>query len=258
MKMIILVFNFFIASLSYGQTSIWLVGTSHEPTNYINPDSLTAVLDKIQPDLILIELEDKHFTKDFKFDTTKYPLSDFLSNNENIASYRYQQQKGVQLRPFDINGRHDFYEKEKYHEQENKMFGEMLKLYKQDKFSPSCKIDFDILLSTLTSYSELHFNSLREANSDVTTKFLALKNQINFELMVSITKRTTELKHWLKFAELRKEYWNKRNKTMVDNIIKYATEFKEKHIVIFVGNDHKYALTEMLSQRNFLINNFYD
>ena len=258
MRKIFLIFSLLTTSVGYSQNKIWLIGTAHKEEIFINPDSLTAALNKVQPDLILLELEDGHFTKDFNFNTAKYPLEDFLNGNENIASYKYQQQNGTQLRPFDINGRHEFYQKEKYHEQENKMFGEMLNLYKNNKFSESCKADFGILLSALSNYSELNFSSLREANSDVATKFHALKNKINFELMISIIKRTEELEMWLDFTELRKEYWDKRNQVMAKNIIKYANEFKGRKIVVMVGNDHKYVLLEILKKGGFEAKNYYE
>lgn len=258
MKKSLLFFSIFISLISYAQNEIWLIGTAHEENNYINPDSLTNIFNKIKPDLILIELEETHFTKDFKFNTEKYPLDDFLTTNENIASYHYQRLNEIQLRPFDLNGRHDFYKKEKYHEKENKMFGEMLNLYREDKFSENCKIDFEILLQTLKSYSELKFNSLKESNSDITTKFLSLKNKINFELMISIIKRTDKLKEWLEFAELRKEFWDRRNKVMTENIVKYTNEFLGKKIIVIVGNDHKYALLELLEKENIKVKNYYE
>lgn len=258
MKNTLLFFSIFISLISYAQNEIWLVGTAHEQNNYINPDSLIIIFNKIKPDLILIELEEIHFTKDFKFNTEKYSLDDFLTTNENIASYHYQRLNGIQLRPFDLNGRHEFYSKEKYNEKENKMFGEMITLYKENKFSESCKVDFEILLHTLKSYSELKFNSLKESNSDITTKFLSLKNKINFELMISIIKRTDELREWLKFAELRKEFWENRNKRMAENIIKYTKEFTGKRIVVLVGNDHKYALLDLLKEENIKVKEYHE
>lgn len=258
MKKLFLVLTLLITSIGYSQNKVWLIGTAHEANEYINPDSLTAALNRIKPDLILIELESRHFTKDYDFDLTKYSIEDYLTTNENIASYKYKQQYGTQLRPFDIDGRHDFYEKENYRERENKLFGEMLNMHKNNKFSESCKIDFEILLSALNSYSKLNFSSLRESNSDVATKFLALKNKISFEIMISIVQRTKELEKWMSFAKLRKDYWDKRNNTMAENIIKYTDEFKGKRVVVLVGNDHKYALVEMLKQSNFEVKNYYD
>ncbi len=258
MKKIFLVLTLLITSIGYSQNKVWLIGTAHEANKYINPDSLTAALNKIKPDLILIELESKHFTKDYDFDLTKYSIEDYLTTNENIASYKYKQRYGTQLRPFDIDGRHDFYEKENYREKENKRFGEMLNMHKNNKFSEDCSIDFEILLSALNSYSKLNFSSLRESNSEVATKFLALKNKISFEIMISIVKRTKELEKWMSFAKLRKDYWDKRNNTMAENIIKYTDEFKGERVVVLVGNDHKYALVEMLKQSNFEVKNYYD
>ncbi|MBC3539335.1 hypothetical protein ACFSC6_17495 [Rufibacter sediminis] len=251
-------FNLLIATISYGQTKVWLIGTAHEENKYINPDSLLNIFHTIKPDLILLELEDEHFTKDFQYNVEKYPLKYFLTTNENIASYKYQQQNGIQLRPFDLNGRHDFYKKENYLEQENKLFREMLDLYKKDKFSDVCKADFEILLTVLQSNSELNFHSLREANTAAATKFLALKNKVSFDLMLSIVLRTNELKNWLRFAKLRKDYWDVRNKAMAENILRYVNEFKGKEIIVLVGNDHKYALLDLLKQNNLEVKNFYD
>lgn len=257
MKKILFALTLFIGSVSHSQ-EVYLIGTAHEERNYINPDSLLNIFNKKQPDLLLLELEYIHFTKDFRFDTSKYSLEDFLTSNENIAAYKYQQQCKAELRPFDLNGRHDFYKKEDYNNKENKLFTEMMNLYKRDKLSESCKIDFEILLAALGSYSDLNFNSLKEANSDVATRFISLKNKINFEMMISIVKRTKRLKHWLPFAELRSGYWDKRNKAMAENIIRYANEFKGKKIIVMVGNDHKYALLELLKQNNIKIRDCYE
>ncbi len=244
------------ASICYGQKQIWLIGTAHEEKNYINVDSLTYALDKIKPDLILVELEEKYFTEDYQFNLEKYP--DLLSTNENIASYKYQQLHAVKLLPFEIEGRNEFYRKENYFEKENQMFDEMLKLYKENKLSENSKTDFEILFSALSSYSDLKFRSLSEANSDVATKFLALKNEINFNLTISIVKQTKELEKWLKFSELRKDFWNRRNKAMFDKINAYSEKYPDEKIVVLVGNDHKYFLLELLKQNKFEVKNYYE
>lgn len=258
MKFILLLLNLIVAYASYGQNRVWLIGTAHEENKYVNSDSLLIALNRIKPDLILIELEAKHFTKDFKFDTAKYSLKDYLVTNENIASYKYQQQRGIQLRPFDIEGRHEFYEKEHYREREKKMFAKMMNMYKSNKLSAACKADFEILLLALTSYSNLSFSSLKELNSDVSIRFIALKSTVDLEIMISIVKRTKELSECLAFAELRKAYWNKRNMVMCENIVRYNSEFDGKRIVVFVGNDHKYILKNMLEGHKFEVKDYYD
>ena len=258
MKTVILFLNLFFTLVGYSQKAVWLIGTAHEKNNYINSDTLINIFNKIKPDLILLELEEKHFTKDFKYDTTKYPLEDFLTSNENIAAYNYQQENNVQLRPFDIKGRHEFYEKEDYRNKENKMFGEIFSLYKSDSLTGDTKVDFEILLASLNDYSNLHFNSLREANSDVAMKFMSLKSRVDFELMISIVERNPKLKRWLTFAKLRKSYWAERNEVMAENIDRFVSEFKNKKIIILVGNDHKYILSELLKQRNITVSNYFD
>ena len=255
-KVLIILLFLVVVSISYGQKQIWLIGTAHEEKDYINADSIIYALNKINPDLILVELEAKYFTKDYRFNLELYP--DLLSTNENIASHNYQQLHTVKLRPFEIEGRNEFYRSENYFENETQMFDEMLHLYKNNKLSENCKTDFEILLSTLDSYSKVKFRSLSEANSDVATKFLALTNKINFDLMISIVKQTKELEKWLKFSELRKDFWNRRNKAMFHKINGYSKEYPDKKIVVLVGNDHKYFLLELLKQNEFEVKNYYE
>lgn len=256
MKSILLLATLLLTYPSYGQNRVWLIGTAHEEQQYVNADSLLRALTSLKPSVILMELEAKHFTTDFTFDTTKYPLKDYLVTNENKASYTYQQQHGIQLRPFDIEGRHEFYAKEQYRERENKLFAAMMTMYKSSKLSAACKTDFELLLLALSSYSTLSFTSLKESNSDVATKFIALKSAVDLDLMISIVKRTKELAGWLAFAELRKAYWQKRNTVMCENIMRYSKEFAGKRIVVLVGNDHKYILQHMLQERQVDVKNY--
>ena len=256
MKKVLTILLFLVVSICYGQKQIWLIGTAHEEKNYINADSLTYALNKIKPDLILIELAEKYFTEDYQLNLEKYP--DLLSTNENIASYKYQQLHTVELRPFEIDGRNEFYKRENYFEKESQMFNEMLNLYENNKLSANSKTNFEILLSALISYANVEFRSLTEANSDVATKFLALKNKINFELMISIVKQTEELEKWLEFSELRKDFWDRRNKAMFEKISGYSKEYPDKKIVVLVGNDHKYFLLELLKQNEFEVKNYYE
>lgn len=253
MKVLLLLVSLLLAYTSYGQRQVWLIGTAHEEKKYVNADSLLLALNRIKPDVILMELEAKHF-KDFKFDTTAYPLKDYLATDENRASYTYQQQRGIQLRPFDIEGRHAFYAKEQYRERENKLFAAMMTLYKSNKLSAACKTDFELLLLALSSYSTLSFTSLQESNSEVATKFIALKSAVDLDLMISIVKQTKALTGWLAFAELRKAYWQKRNTVMCENIVRYSREFAGKRIVVLVGNDHKYILQAMLKEHQVDVN----
>jgi hypothetical protein len=250
MRSFFLLFHLLLASTGYGQKRVWLIGTAHEETTYVNADSVLRVLNSIQPDVILMELEAKHFTKDFQFDTTKYSLKDYLVTNENRASYQYQQQRSIQLRPFD--------EHEHYRGREQKLFGVMMKLYQSNQLSAACKTDFEVLLLALSSYSALSFSSLKELNSDVSTKFMALKNTVDLDLMLSITQQTKALAEWRAFAALRKAYWTKRNVAMCANIERYTKEFAGKKVVVLVGNEHKYLLKKMLKEHQVEVNGYYD
>lgn len=258
MKCFLVLFHLLLASAGYGQRRVWLIGMAHEAKKYVTADSVLRALNRIQPDVVLLELEAKHFTKEFQFDTTRYPLKDYLVTNENKASYNYQQQRSIQLRPFDIEGRHAFYEQEHYREREQQLFGAIMKLYQSNQLSAACKTDFEVLLLALSSYSTLSFRSLKEMNSDVSTKFMALKNTVDLDLMLSIAQQTNALAEWRAFAALRKAYWTKRNAAMAANIARYTREFAGKRIVVLVGNEHKYLLQQLLKQHQVAVHGYDD
>jgi pheromone shutdown protein TraB len=90
MKSFFLLFHLLLlARAGYGQPRVWLIGTAHEATKYVTADSVLLALHRLQPDVILLELEAQYFTQEFRFDTAKYPLKEYLVTNENRASYRY-------------------------------------------------------------------------------------------------------------------------------------------------------------------------
>ena len=46
-----------------GQTEVCLVGTKHNPCTYFNSDSVYAILLRVQPDVVLMELDSTFFDK---------------------------------------------------------------------------------------------------------------------------------------------------------------------------------------------------
>lgn len=226
------------------QTVLYIVGTAHEERSYINSDSIYNILFKLKPDVILIELDSTFFTDDFRFDLKKYP--DLLSTNENIGVENYHSRHNVDLRPFEMTGRNEYYRESHYFENQNKMFGEIHKLYKNYKLSKKDTEDFELILYGLEVGNSVTFHSVQELNSDLSMKFWSMRHKILFPKMVSIVENEPELHHWVDFAKEWEEFWHRRNAVMADNIRKIATEYKNKCIVVLVGNEHKPFLLDLL------------
>lgn len=95
----------FIGLLFYSCTSkkteLVLLGTVHQPIENFTPDSLYNILVKIQPDLILFEVDSSFFTEEFEFNTT-------WESNENIAVVKYMKNFDVDVRPYEFTGRNEY------------------------------------------------------------------------------------------------------------------------------------------------------
>lgn len=234
----------------YSQTELCIVGTYHDERKYINSDSIYNILLKIKPDVILIELDSALFTKDFCFDLKKYP--DLLSTNENIGAEKYRSQFKVDLRPFDMTGRNEYYRKMDFFKNQNKMWNDVFQMSENNELSKKDKEDADLIAYALNLNNEMIFNSVKDLNSDMTMKFLSLREKIIYPKMVSIVENTEKLHHWIGFAREWENHWNKRNKIMADNIriIASETKFKNKRIVVLVGLEHKPSILNLLQSSN--------
>lgn len=248
----------FILNIQAQKSKVYVVGTTHAEHKFINPDILENLLLKINPDVVLVELDSSFFTKEYQFDLQKYP--DLLSTNENISIYNYFQKNPlVKLRPFDINGRNEFYRKNDYHQKEARLLEEMLVMQSNNLFSKNNKQLFDIALKILSQYGKSQITKLSDINSDVFDKFTELK-YTTYDIFIQICKTERKLKKWIDFAKLQKEFWEKRNRTMVENISRIANEFEGKKFVVFVGYEHRYFLiNELKKNENIeLMSNFLE
>lgn len=139
-----------------GQTEVCLVGTRHEPCAYFNSDSVHVILSRVRPDVVLMELDSSFFDRNFRFDLERYP--DLLSTNETIAAHRYQQEQGVDLRPFEITGRNEWYRAHRYFERQDSMWRDALALYRADRLGRKDREDMELILQVM-NYNDMQFAS---------------------------------------------------------------------------------------------------
>ena len=238
-------------------TKVYIVGTAHEERKYINSDTLENLLTKLQPDVFLSELDSTFFTKEFNYDLEKYP--DLISTNENISSYHYKQKHPeMALRPFDISGRNQFYRQNDYFAKEKGLFNDLLKMKENREFSQASEQLFDLAWSIILFFGDAKIETMEDINSDVREKFAELK-YTTYDVFLQICKDEPKLYKWIDFAQLQRDFWIKRNLTMVNNISILAQEFQGKILVVFVGSEHKFFLVkELKKNKNIeLISNVY-
>lgn len=243
-RFLILLLLSILSRTAFSQTELCIVGTFHEERKCFNSDSVYNILTKVKPDVVLIELDSTFFTDDFHFNLKKYP--DLLSTNENIGAEKYQSIHKVNLRPFDMTGRNEYYRKSKYFDNQDKMWADVLELYKKNELRKKDKEDVELILYAQELYNNISFQSAKDLNTDNTVKFLSLREKIIYPKMLSIAENTKKLHKWVDFAKEWKKHWYERNKIMADNIKTITKEYKNKRIVILVGLEHKPGLLDLL------------
>ncbi len=236
-----------------------MIGTSHIATNYQNTDTLIEILNKIKPDVVLIELDSSFFTKKFDFDTLNFP--DILEkSNENNATFFYKKSYKIDIRPFDITGRNDFYERTDFFRKQGEMYSKISDLYNKGMLNERNRKDFELFDFTLNLTNNIKYSSLQELNSLPALKLTELRQKILYNETIEIVKSDSLLHKWIDFAELQKDFWIKRNKVMVENIVKISKQYKKEKIVVFVGANHKYFILNLLKKENdnnFLIKDYF-
>jgi len=227
-----------------GQTEVCLVGTRHEPCAYFNSDSVHVILSRVRPDVVLMELDSSFFDKNFRFDLERYP--DLLSTNETIAAHRYQQERGVDLRPFEITGRNEWYRKHRYFERQDSMWRDALALYRADRLSRKDREDMELILQVM-NYNDMQFASPRDMNSSMTMGYLTLREYILYQKLVSIVKSEPQLGRWRDFVRIWSSRWYERNGVMAANIRRMAEAYPGKRLLVLVGLEHKPGLQRLLN-----------
>src|ERR1035437_2169659 len=240
--------NLFVLGQKTDTSIICVIGTAHENTPYENTRILDSILNLIKPDLILEELDSSFFTRNLQYDTLNYPsiLHGSESAPADIASINYQRSHKVDLRPFDITGRNKFYRDNNFFSRQNEMIQDLYRYSNKGLLNERNQSDFNLWVKSLYNVNSISVSTLKELNSEILMKLLEIQEGIYLDKPIEIVETTDSLKKYIEFAHLQKDFWIKRNDTMVKNILYFSNEYKR--IVVFTGNSHKYYLLNGLRQ----------
>jgi len=227
---------------------VCVIGTHHNITNACNPRVLDSVLRIIKPDLIFVEMDSTFFTHDFYYDTIQRPylIDPELSTVETITTYHYKKMNPeVDLRPYDISNRNDYYRQNDYFNIKPAMYQDIFKYASVDTVSERDYRDFMLLAVSLHCINNLNLSSLAALNAESTTSMTFLQNMIYMNSAINLTESIDSLKKYEDFAKWQKDFWETRNSRMIENIILLSEGYERT--VVLTGNLHKYHLVLGLS-----------
>lgn len=150
----------------------------------------------------------------------------------------------MEIRPYDIEGRNDYYAETQYFEKANRIFQTIDSLHNKHRLSRQSSSEWENFLQSAKMFDLAGNHTLEEINSPLFMSYSHIKNLITYETLISITER--EIPSLSKDARMIYDFWKCRNQAMAANIEKYCKEFKDKTILVLCGHSHKYYLQELL------------
>lgn len=225
-------------------SEIVLVGTVHTPTRNFREETLVRILERIKPDLILLELDPSFF------DSTSTLAKQYERISlESAAATAYAKTGGVKLRPYDIAGRNKFYQENDYFSREAKLSQEVGRLHASGQLVPEAKLLFETLLSLSAVRDACGTETLEVINSSACDTAVEKKQYYAFKGLRRIIELTPSLKDMSSFGTLADEFWEHRNDEMVKNILKHSRELRASRIVVLCGYEHRYYLKKRLAEQ---------
>jgi hypothetical protein len=218
-----------------------VVGTVHGATPRFSVDTLVAILDRVGPAVILVEL-DSSFLDDSSRIRPEYQAISL----ENVAATRFSTRTGTPLLPYDIEGRNRIYQQQDYFARQRRLSETIGQLDGRGTLVPEAKG----LLRELDDLS-----AIRDAigadravviNSAASDTAIRQKQEYSYAGLRRIIELTPGLGEFVDFWRWAGEFWIRRNETMHATIVRIAARFPGRRIVVLCGYEHRYYLRSLL------------
>ncbi len=248
----ILVFFLFAPALSFpayppndgDSTVVVVVGTVHNPSGYYDIQTLCQILDRVRPDLILVELDSSFFTTSMSLKREYVGVS-----MENRAVSLYLQSHTVPIRPYDIEGRNRIYEQHNYFSLQRELSSALNSAERDSLLGAKPTL----LLNTIIRFDKIGagFGSERPEVINSTACDVAMESKQYYagEGMLQIVESVPSLVRFTEFARFRRDFWITRNDKMVDHILTWMKVFPARKILVLCGYEHRYYLRNALIER---------
>ena len=269
MRKVFVAVNFivFAAFRQAPPTEVIVLGTVHQPVDNFNVDSLYNLLVKIQPDIILHELDSSFFTETLELKEQEN------GGLEHQATIKYVQDFPVKIRPYEFEGRNEYRIEQGIRPTDGFTWELLDSLYKHNKLNQEHREIMMRYYQLTDSLNSFAFMGARAFNNSVTDEVARERQSVQYQELQTITnqrKEFAERTHTKSNGEkityqeayrLAGAFWDLRNQTMARNILTVVKQNPGARIVVLNGYFHRYYLiSELEKQRdeNFVIKDFYE
>jgi len=224
------------------KTEVVVIGTVHRATEAYDEKVLYSILEELRPGVILTELPPSFYNDD-------YTLKDFEGGSiEPKVARRYAARNGTALRPYDIAGRNRFYREQDWFDRSRAFTKELGELYRAKALSPVGMLHAEKLYTGYNIRDAFADQSPRFLNSYAFDRIERIKMRLSDEAKTALVEAEPELTEHREWVELSIDFWEKRNRRMVENIVRWAGEFPRHRIVVLTGYEHGYYLRSGLAE----------
>jgi hypothetical protein len=228
--------------VALAQTRITIIGTAHQKTAKFSSDSILSVLNKIKPDVILLELDTSLMDAQGNYKRR------LLKGNEDVATREYKRlNPALVVRRFDIEDRNAYYTRNNTFAMEQKLGHAIDSVYNAGGFDVKSKMIIDTIFALYREDNRMSQMDINSVNLKTTMAMSEKKQYWIYVKEPEVVFNTPSLRQYYDFAKEEGDFWIRRNKRMTENIVNYAKKFNGKNIVVLTGFTHKYILTKYLT-----------
>jgi hypothetical protein len=238
-----------VAPQASGRTQIVILGTLHDfhksNTNY-SSEVLRHIIVQTKPSAILVELPPEIDGRKTVEHGRVTPAFDF---NENTAANMAADALGVEIVPFDREGRNESYNKTHYFsrqtaasERASKWIEAQMRMDPESPQAQACHLESEAQEKQMRLYKN---GSPETINSPMHDMIIATKHGIDNEILPNLLAVSGEQALAAEFRFFAKE-WQERNQIMVSNIVAIARKHHGQCLVVLIGSEHRYILRDLL------------
>ena len=249
-------------------TEVIVIGTQHHPSTNFNPQILLELLEKVQPDFILQEQDSASFDTTFQFVQPQ-------TENEGIASTEYiKKYPSAQLRPYEFEGRNQYRIDNGMRPTDKLTFALLDSLFQSNLLTDEEADIYTTYQESIEPLKVLASQSPKAWNTPVSDSLCKFRQTYQYQMLPKITNAREEFTsryvtkpngekiNYREGFQLWANFWDTRNQTMAQNILKVAKENEGKRLVVLCGFMHRYYLIEELKkyqqEQNIVLKEFYD
>lgn len=224
---------------------LFVIGTTHKETSEYSADELASILIRVRPDVLLTELTSDFYADDWK-------RHRYFDSQEDKGVRLFLQSVPTVERPYDIEGRNQYYEATQYFEKERGLWDSLEQIHSAGKLSETRAQAYQRMMDIIGVFRGiLDHEHPRVLNSRALDIFIEYLHKLVAETLRDICGNCEELApHKHSFLE-REAYDKNRNSQMARNILARVEELSTgSRFAVLCGLEHRYMLRRLLQSEH--------